>query len=178
MHTLAVTANKLPYPKTWFVISTIVIAIIVSAMIYLAFDSLETFTRYFWIAVAVLVGVPLFLLNIPPIFTDHYQGEKGLRLRMGLLMNSTVPYEWIIGVTDASVKFGSVRIGIGVKYVPKLKTVFVTSSFNDLVTLHLDGPRNLGGIMRPDVEKITLSVKDKEHFVSSVKARAGIVEEE
>ncbi|MBE0517658.1 MAG: hypothetical protein IH630_00325 [Thermoplasmata archaeon] len=178
MHTLAVTANKLPYPKTWFVISTIVIAIIVSAMIYLAFDSLETFARYFWIAVAVLVGVPLFLLNIPPIFTDHYQGEKGLRLRMGLLMNSTVPYEWIIGVTDASVKFGSVRIGIGVKYVPKLKTVFVTSSFNDLVTLHLDGPRNLGGIMRPDVEKITLSVKDKEHFVSSVKARAGIVEEE
>jgi len=175
MGPVAIQAVKIEYPKRWFAAGTAVDLIAMATMIWLALDSVEDFARILWSACAVLICIPLLFLFVPPMFTSHYAGEKGLHLRMGLLVNTTVPYRHIKGVADAKATFGSVMIGIGVKYVSKKKTVFVTASFKDLISIRLDGPQQFGTpLLRPVVEQIVLSVKDKEGFIAVIKDRAGL----
>ena len=174
MPPVAVDAVRIDYPKLWFAAGAAIDAVAMAVMFFLAYDAVEDFARIMWTACAVLICGPLLLLFVPPMFTSHHAGEKGLHLRMGLLMNTTVPYRYIKGVTDAKVTYGSIMVGIGVKYVAKKKTVFVTASFKDLISIKLDGPQQFGSLMRPLVDQIVLSVKDKEGFVSIIKDRAGL----
>jgi hypothetical protein len=167
-------AVRIDYPKQWFAIGAAIDIAVMATMLYFAYDSVEPFARGFWAACALLICVPLLLVLVPPMFTCHYIGEKGLRLRMGLLMNTTLPYRYIAAVADSKVNFGSVMVGIGVKFVAKRKVVFVTSSFKGLVSIKLDGPQQLGGPLRPLVDQVVLSVKDKEGFVALIKDRAGL----
>lgn len=167
-------AVRIDYPKLWFAVGAAVDLGAMAAMLFLAYDAVEDFARVMWGACAALICGPLLLLFVPPLFTSHYAGEKGLHLRMGLLVNTTVPYRYIRAVTDAKVSFGSVMVGIGVKYVAKRKTVFITASFRDLVMLKLDGPQQLGTPLRPLVENVIVTVKDKEGFVALIKDRAGL----
>lgn len=164
-------AVRIDYPKRWFAIGTALDAAAMAVMLWLSWDSNEAFARAFWAACAVAVCGPLLLLFVPPMFTCHYAGEKGLRLRMGLLINTTVPYKHIRRISDARITLGSVMVGIGVKYVSR-RTVFVAASFKDIVTIRLDGPLQLGSPLRPLVDTIILSVKDREGFVALVKDRA------
>lgn len=175
MPATAVDAVRIDYPKRWFALGAAIDAVALAAMVYLANDSVEQFARIMWSACAVLICVPLLFLFVPPLFTAHYIGEKGLRLRMGLLINITVPYKHIRAISDAKVTFGSVMIGIGVKHVAKGKTLFVTASFKDLVSIRLDGPQQFGSLLRPSVENVVVTVKDKEGFVALIKDRAGLV---
>lgn len=174
MPKLAVDAVRIDYPKTWFVVGTAIDLAAMATMAFLAYDSVESFGRAFWSVCAIAICTPLLFVLVPPMFTSHYIGEKGIRLRMGLLMNSTVPYRYIRSISDTRVGFGSVMVGIGVKFVSKRKLVFVTSSFRNLVAIKLDGPQQLGGPLRPLVDQVVLSVKDKEGFVALVKDRAGL----
>lgn len=167
-------AVRIDYPKRWFAIGAAFDIAVMAVMLFLAYDSVEDFARIMWSACAVGIGGPLLLLFVPPLFTSHHLGEKGMHLRMGLLVNTTVPYKYIKAVTDGRVSFGSVMIGIGVKYVAKRKTVFITASFRDLVSIKLDGPQQLGTPLRPLVENIVMTVTDKEGFVALVKDRAGL----
>jgi hypothetical protein len=174
MPAVAVGAIRVDYPKRWFAIGSAVDAAAMAAMLYLSYGSIEEFSRYFWAACAVLVCVPILVVLVPPLFTSHHVGEKGLRLRMGLLMNATVPYRYISGITDSNVRYGPFTVGVGVKYVPKKGLVFVTSSFAGLVAISFHGPQQLGGALRPMVTQVVLSVKDKEGFVALVRDRAGL----
>lgn len=176
MSPVQVHAVRIDYPKRWFLIGAAVDAAAMAVMLWLSWGSGEAFARAFWAACAVVICGPLMLLFVPPLFTCHYAGEKGLRLRMGLLINATVPYRYIRLISDAKVTFGSVMVGIGVKYMSKRRTVFVTASFKELVSIRLDGPQQLGSPLRPLVDTIVLSVRDKEGFVALVKDRAGLGE--
>lgn len=174
MPPVTVEAVRIDYPKRWFAIGTAIDVAAVAVMAYLAYVSIEEFSRMFWTACAVLVGVPVLLILVPPMFTCHHLGEKGLRLRMGLLMNTTVPYRWIRSVTDSNVNYGPLAVGIGVRYAPKKKLVFVTSTFGGLVSVRLQGPQALGGALRPMVDQVVMSVEDPEGFVALVRDRAGL----
>lgn len=174
MPPVAVDAVRVDYPKLWFAVGSAVDAAAMAAMLFLSYDSVEPFGRTLWAACVAVVCVPLLLILAPPMFTCHYVGEKGLRLRMGLLMNTTIPYRYVRGVGDSKVSYGPVTVGIGVKYVPKRKLVFVTSSFKDLVSIRLDGPQQLGSPLKPLVDQVILSVKDKDGFVALIKDKAGL----
>ena len=174
MPKVAADAVRVDYPKQWFAIGAGIDLVAMLTMLWFASESIESFARTMWTACALLICVPLLFLFVPPMFTAHYMGEKGLRLRMGLLINATVPYKYIINISDAKVTFGSVMVGIGVKYVSKRKAMFVTASFKDLVAIYLDGPQQLGGPLRPPVQQVIVTVKDKEGFVALVKDRAGL----
>lgn len=174
MPAVAVGAMRIDYPKLWFAIGSAVDAAAMAAMLWMAYGSIEDFSRYFWAACALLVCVPVLLVLAPPLFTAHHLGEKGLRLRMGLLMNTTIPYRYIAGISGSNVSYGPFTVGIGVKYVPKKGTVFVTSSFTGLVALQFHGPQQLGGVLRPMVTQVVLSVRDRDGFVALVKDRAGL----
>ncbi|MGD9962606.1 MAG: hypothetical protein AB7S97_01710 [Thermoplasmata archaeon] len=174
MPPVAVQTVRVDYPKLWFAAGSAVGAAAMAAMLYLAYDSVELFGRVFWAACALVICVPILLMLVPPMFTCHYVGEKGLRLRMGLLMNTTVPYRYLRGVGDSKVSYGPLTVGIGVKYVPKRKLVFVTSSFKHLVAIRFDGPQQLGSPMKPLVDQVVLNVRDKEGFVALIRDRAGL----
>jgi len=174
MPEVAADAVRVDYPKQWFAVGTGIDAVAMATMLWLAHGSIEPFARTMWTACALLICVPLLFLFVPPMFTAHYVGDKGVRLRMGLLINTTVPYKYIINVSDARVTFGSVMVGIGVKYVSRKKIVFVTASFKDLVSIYLDGPQRIGGPLSPMVQQIVMTVKDKEGFVALIKDRADL----
>lgn len=174
MPPVATDAVRIDYPKQWFAVAAAVDVAAMAVMLYFAYGSVEQFGRWFWAGCALLICVPLLLVLVPPMFTCHHAGEKGLRLRMGLLMNATVPYRYIASVGESRVGFGAVMVGIGVRFVAKRKVVFVTSSFRDLVSIRLDGPQQLGGPLRPLVDQVVLSVKDREGFVALVRDRAGL----
>lgn len=174
MPPVTVEAVRIDYPKRWFAIGTVLDVAAVAAMAYMAYGSIEDFARMFWAACAVLVGVPVLLILVPPMFTCHHLGEKGLRLRMGLLMNTTIPYRYISSVTDSDVRYGPLAVGLGVRYVPKKKLVFVTSAFGDFVSVRFHGPQQLGGALRPMVDQVVMSVEDPEGFVALVRDRAGL----
>ncbi len=167
-------AVRVDYPKLWFATGSAADIAAMAAMLFLAYDSVETFARVFWAASALVVCVPILLVLFPPLFTCHYIGEMGLRLRMGLLMNTTVPFRLIKGIGESKVNYGPVMVGIGVKYVAKRRLVFVTSSFKHLVSIRLDGPQQLGSPIRPLVDQIIVSVEDREGFVALIKDRAGL----
>jgi hypothetical protein len=171
-----VQAVRIDYPKRWFVVGTAIVVPSMAAMLVLAVDTIETFGRTFWFACAFGICVPLLLLLVPPIFTYHYAGEKGLKLRMGLLMNSTVPYRYIRDIRDHSLRFGGLLIGVGVRYIGGKKTVYVTSSFDDLIEIRFHGPQKLGTFLRPMVDTVVMNVVDKEGFMAIVMDKAGLQE--
>jgi hypothetical protein len=156
-------AKKVPtvvigYPKHWFAVGTAVFLIVTALLAYLAVSSVDEFTRTFWAIATVLEGVLAFLFLVPPLFTNHVAGAKALRLRMGLLIKQDVPYEWITEFKDLSIHWGGIRVGIGVRYSPIPKILFVTSSFSGLIRLSLDSDHDIGRIWRRPVSEIVLSV--------------------
>jgi len=163
---------RIDYPKHWFVLGLTVYVPVVAVLAFLSYTTVETFWRGFWIVSCAAIGVLFFVFLVPPLFTSHLAGDKGLRLRMGLLVNTVVPYAWVRDVREAHVSRGGMSVGIGVKYAGRMGTLFVTSSFRDLVALRLDGNRRVGGSWRPPVSQIVLSVSDRDEFMRLVRERS------
>ena len=173
------TAKKMPavrvdYPKYWFVLGTFVWIVGTALLLFLTYDSVEDSMRLFWAAATVFVGTLLFYLFVLPLFTHHFAGAKGLRLRMGALINETIPYEWIKEVRETSVHWGGVRVGVGVRYAPMMKTLFVTSSFRTLVLIRFDDEHRLGGLIKRSVKEIVLSVNSASSFIDMITQNAGL----
>jgi hypothetical protein len=93
---------------------------------------------------------------------------------MGWLINTTIPYAWITNVKETSVHRGALSVGIGVRYFPISKALFVTSSFTNLVVLRLDGEHAIGRIRKRRVEEIVLSVSYIPAMMETVKERANL----
>ena len=86
-------ATRVDYPKQWFVLGTIGGAFDTAAIVYMGVSAKEDFGRAFWFGFAAVEGVLLFLFLVPSLLTHHLAGEKALRLRMGVLLDATVPYD-------------------------------------------------------------------------------------
>lgn len=167
---------KIDYPKQWFLLGTIVWGPLTAMLFYLSWQSVEDFASLFWILAGVFEGVLLFFLIVQPLFTNHIAGAKALKLRMGFLIQEDIPYDWIKEVRQTSIHRGAFRVGIGVRYAPIMKTLFVTSSFQDLVAIKLDSEHRLGKILRKPVVEIVLSVTSSTMFIETIRQRAGMTE--
>ncbi len=166
-----VQPTRIDYPKQWFMLGTFVWAVATVLLAYLAWSSISDAIRTLWIIIGLAEGILLGYLLVLPLFTHHMLGVKGLKLRMGLSINETIPYEWIREVRDASITWGAVRVGVGVRYSPIMKVMFVTSSFQSLVRLKLDREHRIGSPFKRPVEEIVLSVYSATQFMDQLKER-------
>jgi len=169
---------NIAYPKHWFLIGTLVYSVVTVLLFYLSSSSADDFPRNFWLAMGLLVGIPGFLFIVPPLFTSHLAGSKVLKLKMGFLASYDVPYEWIKEVKQMSIPWGGVRVGIGVRYSPIPRILFVTSSFSDLVRLELDSDHPIGRIWKRPVAEIVLSVSNMTGMMDIVRERAKFSDDE
>jgi hypothetical protein len=172
MNAKKVQPTRIDYPKHWFLLGTAVFASATAVLLYLAWTSIEDVVMIFWVLVAAFEGILLGYLFVVPLFTHHMLGAKGLKLRMGLLVNETIPYEWIREVRETSITWGGVRVGVGVRYSPIMRILFVTSSFQSLVAIKLDKERRLGSPFKRPVQEIVLSVHSASVFMDQLRERA------
>ncbi len=173
MNAKKVQPTRIDYPKHWFLLGTAVWASAAALLGYLAWTSVEGSVMIFWLLMAAFEGVVLGYLFVVPLFTHHMLGAKGLRLRMGLLVNETIPYDWIREVRETSITWGGVRVGVGVRYSPIMKILFVTSAFQSLVAIKLDSEHKLGRPFKRPVQEIVLSVHSASVFMDQLRDRAG-----
>lgn len=169
-------AEVVRYPKLWFAIMAVVFELVLGYWFAWSVMDEDTVLREFWMVFSPALGVVLGLFLIPPLFTNHLAGEKALRLRMGLLLNTSIPYEWIKEVKETSVHRGGVRVGIGVRYFPIRGLMFVTSGFSSVATVKLAEPHEIGRFLKRDVEEIVLSVSNLPKFMQIIGARLGAEE--
>jgi hypothetical protein len=177
MHAEKQPTVAVQYPKVWFGVGAAVCAAGMSLSAYLAYGSIEEFARTFWLVVLTGLALILALFIVPCIITAHAAGEKGLHLRMGFLINATIPYDAIREIGPDTIKRGALSVGIGVRHKERKGMVFVVSSFKDLVAIKLNREVRLGGILGPAVGQIVLSVKDVDSFLSTIALMSGAREE-
>jgi hypothetical protein len=163
---------RIDYPKRWFVLGTLGWAVATLVIFYLAETSKEEVPRWLWLIVGLAEGSLLGIFFVPPMFTFHLAGEKALRLKMGLLIDATIPYSWMRQIKDTSVRWGGVRVGLGVRYAPITRMLFVTTEFNDLVSIRFEGPHAMGRLFRRQVEEVILSVSNKSRLFDLVREKA------
>ena len=149
---------RIDYPKRWFLLMAVVIEAILAWLFFGMWVSPDGVWRTSWLIASPVLGALAFVFLVPPLFTHHLAGQHGLRLKMGLLLDATLPYSCITDVRETSVSRGSVRVGIGVRYFPITKVLFVTSSFSNLAKITLDGEHIIGRLLRRPVSEIVLSV--------------------
>jgi hypothetical protein len=169
---------RIDYPKRWFVILILVFEAVVVWLFYTTYSNAVGAWRTLWMIVSPTVGIAFLLFLLPPVFTYHLAGEKGIRIRMGWLINTTIPYGWITDLKETSVRRGALSVGVGVRYFPISKALFVTSSFADLVILRLDGEHVIGRIRKHRVEEIVLSVSHIPAMMETVKERMNLAKGE
>ncbi len=169
--------TRMDYPKHWFVLGSFVWAVATFMLFYLATTSKEDGVRDMWLALGSVEGALLFLFFVPPLFTYHVAGERSIRLRMGLLMDATIPYSWIREVRETTVRWGAVRVGIGVRYTTITRALYVTSEFEGLVSIGLDGPHTLGRVLKRQVEQIVLSSSFRQKLVHHLRDKAHLERE-
>lgn len=172
-----VQPTRIDYPKQWLMFGTFVWAVATTLLAYLALSAMTDVIRAMWIAVGLFEGILLGYLFVPPLFTHHMLGAKGLRLHMGLSINETIPYEWIKEARETSITWGAVRVGVGVRYSPIMKVMFVTSSFQSLVKLKLDKEHRIGSPFKRPVEELVLNVHSATLFMDQLRERAVAAEE-
>jgi hypothetical protein len=165
-------AVRIDYPKHWFVMGTIGWAVATFILFHLASTSKEEVIRDIWLVIGSAEGVLLGLFFVPPLFTHHLAGEKALKLKMGLLIDTTIPYSWMKQVKETSVRWGGVRVGIGVRYAPITRMLFVTTEFDDLLSIRLDGSHTMGKLLKRQVEELVLSVSFRQKLVELLREKA------
>jgi hypothetical protein len=165
---------RIDYPKHWFVILILAFEGVAVWLFYTTYSNAVGGWRTLWMIVSPTVGIIFLLFLLPPVLTYHLAGEKGLRIRMGWLINTTIPYGWITEMKETSVRRGGLSVGVGVRYFPISKALYVTSSFTNLVALRLDGEHVIGRIRKRRVEEIVLSVSYMPAMMENVKERASL----
>jgi len=165
---------RIDYPIHWFVILTIVFESVIVWLFFTAYANAADNWKVLWLVVSPLTGLLIGLFLVPPMLTHHLAGERSLRLRMGLLINETVPYSWIKEVKQTSVHRGGLRVGIGVRYFHISRILFVTSAFSSLVTMKLDGQHDMGRFRKKQVEEIVISVRYASPVIDTLRGRIGV----
>lgn len=166
--------TRINYQKQWFALGTVIYVVVTTVLFYLSESSVENSTRVFWFAAGSIEAVLFFLFIVPPLLTSHLAGDKWLRLHMGLLIDETIPYDWISEIKETSVHWGAVKIGIGVKYSSISKALFVTSSFSNLIAIKLDGEHRMGRLLKRPVSEVVISVSFATGFIQEMSKRTGL----
>lgn len=161
---------RIGYAKRWFILGNVACAAMITLALSLALVAVEDFTVAFWLVVAVSVAALLILFPLPCIFTYHIAGERSLRLHMGLIMKVDVPYSIIREALRGEIRRGILSVGIGVRYNDKTGTMFVVSSFDNIVLLKL-GEELKVRAWRPLVHEIVFSVKDAEGTIELLSSK-------
>jgi hypothetical protein len=177
MHDDDQATSVVEYPKTAFTIGAAGCLIGIALCAFLAFDALEEFARTVWTVTAIGLAVLLAVFIAPCMLTSHALEGEGLHLRMGLLINRTIPYSAIREVAPDTARRSVFTTGIGVRHKEKSGTIFVTSSFSDFVSVRLNRELKLGGVLSPSIGHIVLSVKDVDGFVEEITTVGGIGKE-
>ncbi|MBN1678209.1 MAG: hypothetical protein JW880_06680 [Candidatus Thermoplasmatota archaeon] len=177
MTTRKIEAEVIRYPKHWFALLAVVFESVLLYLFAAALLNRDTVIREFWLVFCPIAAALLFLFLVPPIVTNHLAGERAIRIRMGLLINQSIPYDWIDEVKETSVNRGGLRVGIGVRYFTISKLLFVTSGFSSVVLLKLDGEHEVGRLWKRKVEDIVLSVSNLPRFMEVMRSRIGTQED-
>lgn len=165
------------YPRFWFVVLAVVFESLSAYLFLFALLDPDAVLREVWLALGPAIGVAAFLFLVPPLFSKHLAGERALRLKMGLLIDATIPYAVIKEVRDTNVHRGGIRVGVGVRYFPISRAMFVTSSFSDLVMIRFHDEMLIGRLTKKPVEELVLSVNNKSLFIETVKIKSGLIKE-
>ena len=168
MHGEGPETYAVEYPRTAFAVGAVLSVVGVSICALLAFYSIETFARVVWVVTAGGLCLLLSAFILPTMFTRHSLDSEGLHLRMGLLINRTIPLSAIREVGPETTRRSIFTTGIGVRQNARLDTIFITSSFRNLVSVHLNRELKLGGFMTPPVGNVVISVSDVEGFLEAM----------
>jgi hypothetical protein len=169
--------TKVAYPKHWFVLLTIVCESILLYLFLTALLRADSVFREFWLVICPLIGACLFVLLVPPIVTSHTIDRDWLRLRMGLLIDERIPLKVISEVRETTTRRGGLKVGVGVRYFPITRQLFVTSGFDNLVSLKLGTEVIVGRLRRNKVDEIVLNVNYSRGFMEALDAARGITRE-
>lgn len=169
------SVKEFRYPIVWFAILAFTFEALGIYVFAAALIDPDAVLRGAWLVVGPLIMALATFFFLPPIFTKHLAGERVIRIHMGLLIDATIPYAVIKEVRDTSIHRGGVRVGVGVRYFPITKAMFVTSSFSDLVRLKFHDEMLIGRFSKKPVEELILSVSNKSQFMETVKVRAGLM---
>jgi hypothetical protein len=165
-------ATRIDYPKHWALVGTGVAIVAVAVMTYLSLTATEDFAMHFWGFAAVTVGGSSLLFLVPTLFTHHELDDKVLRLHVGLLADTSVPLASIRSARAEHVVRGALSVGIGVRFHPKTKTLYVTPSFKNTVELRLNEEVLLGTVVKHPTARLVVSVRDRDAFLERLSARA------
>ena len=160
--------HAIEYPRRAFAVGAVLTVVGISICALLALYSIEVFARVVWAITAAGLGVLLTGFILPTMFTRHSLDSEGLHLRMGLLINRTIPLSAISEVGPETTRRSIFTTGIGVRQNARLDTIFVTSSFRNLVSIRLSHEIKLGGLMTPPVGNVVISVGDVEGFLEAM----------
>jgi hypothetical protein len=161
---------KVGYAKRWFIVGSVGCAAAIVLALMLASSAKEDFTVIFWLAVAWSITALLALFPLPCVLTYHLAGERTFRLRMGFIMKLDVPYSIVREVSSGEIKRGILSVGIGVRYNDKTGTLFVVSSFDNIVSLKLREDLRVRA-WRPVVHEIVFSVEDAEDTIELLSSK-------
>jgi len=170
MQSMKLATVRVGYAKRWFIVGSVACAATVVLALSLAYTAMEDFTVILWIAVAWSITALLVLFPLPCLFTYHIAGERSFRLHMGFIMKLDVPYSIVREVSPAEIRRGMLSVGIGVRYKDKTGTVFVMSSFDNIVSLKLSEEIRTR-TWRPRVHEIVFSVVDAEETIELLSSK-------
>lgn len=166
---------RIDYAKRWFVVGCAVCLTGIAIAVFLSAISKEDFTTLFWLFVGASFAVLLLMFPLPCIFTHHVAYETYLRLRMGLVMRVDIPYLAMRSVSRAGIPKGFLSVGVGVRFKAKTGTVYVLSSFDNVIALKLREELKLRA-WRPPICEIILSVADAEETIDLISRKIASVE--
>jgi hypothetical protein len=170
MHDAGSSTYAIEYPRTTFAVGAALTIVGIALCALLALDAIEDFARAVWSITAAGLGLLLFAFILPTMLTRHALDREGLHLHMGLLINRTIPLSAIREVGPETTRRSIFTTGIGVRQNARLDTLFVTSSFRNLVSIRLNRELKLGGLMAQPVGNVVVSVSDIEGFLDAVAA--------
>ncbi len=170
MQSMKLATVKIGYSKRWFIAGSVACAAIIVLALMLASAAMEDFTVIFWLAVAWSITALLVLFPLPCVLTYHLAGEKSFRLRMGFIMKVDVPYAIVREVSSGEIKRGILSVGIGVRYNDKAGTLFIVSTFDNIVSLKLREELRVRA-WRPPIHEIVFSVENAEDTIELLSSR-------
>jgi hypothetical protein len=175
MLSMKLATVRVGYAKRWFIVGSVACGAAIVLALALAFTAMEDFTVVFWLVVAWSITALLALFPLPCVFTHHIAGERSLRLHMGFIMKLDVPYSAVRKVSAGEIRRGILSVGIGVRYNDKTGTVFVVSSFDNIVSLELSEELRIRA-WRPLVHHILFSVENAEETIELLSSKMTRVE--
>jgi len=157
--------QEFEYSKTIFV-QKVLLEVVILLMILLLFGT-QLPVPLPWLALIILLLlIHILIFGISPLFTNHWLTRTRLILRQGWYFKAIIPISNIecIDITDEKGKLGA-------KFSLLNRTVYVTSSKFDLLSLKLKEAMRFPFVLGIKSKEVVFNVEDKDKFLSLLKER-------